>query len=515
MITVVTPFNRKENLKYLLPLYEGKVNWVVLIDNPEFKDIFPSWVTVKLYDKPVLKPGEGISNALFNKFVDEGLDDETQYILLCDDDTVEEGFFDKIPDDNVVIVSMKRNDRNQLHMVVDDWFAQKYHPEMGEDILLADPSNFRIARIGGEQIILKGKILKNYRYGLSNVGDGEMILKVIAENPVTLVPEAFVYFNYLEDGRWKAFRRKPIVLFVGDYNCAGNPKMGISEWETGIWSSLESTDLVNVARFHFDKYYYHFGKRADEAFLETIKRIRPDYVLMVIYKPPGSDPTVINLDTIAAIDVPIISVWGDLEAEEQQALAKGLEPMMWKIVGTANKAVCERFGYTYMHVPKDPRIFNNPNKERDIDIVFSGSYGHGREDRQGPISHLLNNKIKLVHGGSEGGDHFTTEDYADRYKRSKLALSFSIARGMNVVNARPFEAMNCGAMLLEQESLELAKLYTPFVDYVPWTTQDDLLSKVQYYLEHEDERKTIAENGWKKTQELYSANAFWTKVLER
>jgi len=518
MITVVTPFSRKENLELMANHLKEKVNWIVLVDNPELVSLFPEWVTVKFYDKPVLKEGESISNTLFNKFIDEGLDDETQYMILCDDDFVEEGFWQKIPDEDVVITSMKRNDWVSVHPVWDDWASQTNHLELGEDILVASPENLKIARVGGEQLILKGRILKNYRYGLSNVGDGEMILQVVKDHKPVFVPDAYVLFNYLEEGRFKSFRRKPLVLFVGDFYCAGTEKMGKSEWEGNLWASLESTDLVNVARFHMDKYYGHFGKRGDEALIKSIKSIRPDYVLMVIYKQPGFDPTVVSLETIvtiASMNIPIISIWGDLEAEEQQALAKGLEPFMWKIVGTANKALCERFGYTYMHVPKDPRVFNNPDKERDIDIVFSGSYGYGREERQKYMNHLLNNGIRLIHGGSEGGDHFTTEDYADRYKRAKLALSFSQARGMNVVNARPFEVMNCGAMLLEQESLELAKLYTPFIDYVPWTTEDDLLNKVRYYLEHDDERKLIANNGYRKTQELYSAQTFWKKVLNK
>jgi glycosyltransferase involved in cell wall biosynthesis len=167
-----------------------------------------------------------------------------------------------------------------------------------------------------------------------------------------------------------------------------------------------------------------------------------------------------------------------------------------------------------MHVPKDPRIFNNPNKPRDIDIVFSGSYGLGREERQNTLLHLINNGIALVHGGSEGRDHFTTEEYADRYKRSKLALSFSKAHGINVVNARPFEAMSCGAMLLEQESPELAKLFEEGKEYVMWKTNDDLLEKVRYYLEHEDERNAIALAGQKKVEQLYSAKKFWEEVLK-
>lgn len=514
MITVLTPFSRKENKDFLIKVLEGKCNWIVLQAIGETDYNFPIWVTVKHYPAS----GKGLSNQLLNAFFKEA-GDETQYLTLCDDDSVEDGFFDKIPDADVVCVSMQRNDVVTPHAVWDDWKEKRYHIEKGIDVLVAAPENMKVARVGGEQLICKGKVLKQFSYTLDDSttdvpGDFAFIRDVIEKYPPVYVPEAKVYFNYFEDGRWQSFRRKPIVLFVGDYYFAGNPRMGLSEWEGNIWASLESTGLADVARFHFDKYFYTTGQRGDAELLKAIERIKPDYVVMIVYKLPGSDPTVIGIDTIAAIKVPIISIWGDLEAEEQQHLAKMLEPFMWKVVGTANKSVVEELGYTYLHVPKDVHIFNNPNKERDIDIVFSGSYGYGREERRESMTHLLNNGIKLVHGGSEGADHFTVEEYADRYKRAKLALSFSQARGMNVVNARPFEAMSCGAMLLEQESLELAKLYTPYVDYVPWTDKDDLLSKVQYYLAHDEERKKIADAGCKKTQEVYSANTFWEQLLK-
>jgi len=517
MVTVITPFSRIQNKDLLIKVYEGKCDWVILQSDDEPVYDFPSWVTVKRYP---IKDKKSISNRLFNAFIDGGLDPETQYMILPDDDSVEEGFFDKIPNEDVVCVSMQRNDVPAKHGVWDNWEKKTYHFEDGIDLLVAHPDNMKVAKVGGEQLIIKGKILKDFRYGFddstANIpGDAKFILEVIAKHTPVYVPEARVLFNYFEDGRFKSFRRKPIVLFVGDYYCAGVPKMGLSEWEGNIWASLEATGLADVARFHFDKYWYHYGKRGDEGLLKSIDQIKPDFVVLVIYKDPSSDPTVIALDTIANIKVPIISIWGDLEAEEQRLLAKALEPFMFKIVCTANKSIADRMGYIYMHVPKDPRVFNNPNKVRDIDIVFSGSYGYGREERQKYMNYLLSNQVKLVHGGSEGGDHFTTEEYADRYKRAKLALSFSQARGMNVVNARPFEALLCGAMLLEQESLELAKLYTPFVDYVPWITEVDLLEKVRYYLEHEEERLLIANAGCKKTQELYSAKTFWESIIKR
>lgn len=496
MITVVTPFSRIQNLELMANHLKGKCNWVVLIDDFNLIGKFPEWARV--VHSVFKKRPDFVSNFLFNNFIDLGLDGETQYMILCDDDFTSEGFFDQIPDEDVVVVSMDR----------------------GLDVLRARPEMMKIGRVGGEQVIVKGRVLKNYRYGLSPVGDGEMIEQMVKNGEkFTYVPEAYVMFNWLEDRRHLGFRRKPVVLFVGDYYCAANPAMGISEWETNIWKSLESTELADVARFHMDKYYFHTSKRGNEALLERVKEIKPDYIVLINYKPLGSDSTVISKETLLSmsntLNCRLVTIWGDLEANEQLTLAHEIAPYCWKVIGTANKSVVETNGFTYMHVPKDPRIFNNPNKERDIDVVFSGSYGRGREERQEVLQYLIDNGVKLVLGGSEGGDHFTTEEYADRYKRAKIAISFSQARGMNVVNARPFEIMSCGAMLLEQKSPELAKLYTENIDYIAWNNKEDLLEVIKFYLNNEKHRDVIAQSGYNKTQRLYTAKTFWKEVLKR
>ena len=516
MITVLTPFSRLENKDLLIKVLEGKCNWIVLQAEGEADYNFPSWVTVKRYKVE----GKGISNQLLNHFFKEA-EDETQYVVLCDDDSVEEGFFEKIPDEDVVCVSMKRNDYVAKHGVVDDWATKQGHYEYGMDILYAHPDNMRVARVGGEQLICKGKVLKQFEYSMDDStadipGDFKFIQDVIANYPVTYVPDAYVLFNYFEDGRFKSFSRKPSVLFVCDYYCAGQPGMGLSEWEGNLWASLEAVDLAQVMRFHMDKYYYHTGKYASEALLERIRDLKPEYVVLVMYKQFGTDPTAIDIPTLQAIHamgVKMISVWGDLEADEVLTMCQSVQHLMYKIIGTASKEITEAAGYTYMHVPKNPQIFNNPNKERDLDVVFSGSFGYGRDERRDVLQYIIDNGINLIAGGSEGKDHFTTEEYADRYKRAKIAISFSVARGKNVVNARPFEVMNCGAMLLEQKSPELAKLYVEGADYDVWTTKEDLLEKIRYYLSNESERLSIAEHGCRKTNELYSAETFWREIL--
>lgn len=525
MITVVTPFKRIENLPFLIKALQGKCHWVVLQADDEPEIVFPEWVTVKRYEVANKKH---ISNRLFNQFIANDVKPDMQYMLLNDDDSVEEGFFDKIPNAPVVCVSMKRGDKSGKIMVWDNWEKKIGHLEDGPDILLATPENMKIARVGGEQLVLKGDILKNYRYGLTGStselpGDARFVMQILHEYDPVFVPDAYVLFNYFEDGRFNSFRRKPVVLFIGDAFCAGNPHMGKSEWESNIWASLESTGLAEVAHFHMDKYYYHTGKRGDEALIERTQEIKPDLIVLVLYKPLGSDPTVITqvtLEQLNSIPAPIVAIWGDLEAEEQVALARSIEPYITMNYGTASEAVVSSLGpqYKYMHVPKDPRVFTNPNKPRDIDVLFNGSFGYGREERREVLQYLLDNGIKLVAGGSEGGDHFTTEEYADKYKRAKIAISFSRARGKDVVNARPFEAMLCGACVFAQESNEMEKLWSEQEDeYVSWENKEDLLQKITLVLNHLHKDvmwSFIAANGQKKTEQLYSAKTFWEEVMK-
>ena len=532
MITIVTSFNRKENLPFMLgaiekPHKEGKCNWTVLV-NKDFVCDFPDWVVVKRYEKEF---NDNIANRFLNRFISEGLEPETQYFTLNDDDSFEEGFFDKIPNADVVIVAMQRFDTPRKYIVWDNWDTKMGHYEYGIDVLQACKENLRVARVGGEQLIVKGKVWRNFRNGLQKdgTGDGVMICQIAQEYPITFVNDTHVLFNYADKTRWLSkpeTSHRPQALFVGDWYRGASKESGLSEWEGGIWQSLESTHICDVARFHFDRYWWEVGQHklgtaswwADTAFKAAFDDLKPDFVVIVMYKAPsGADPTVISLSSLEHIkqaDVPIIAIWGDVESLEQQWLARSLEPWITKNISTASKEIAENMGYKYMHVPKNPKVFYSDDRVRDLDVVFSGSFGAGREDRQRAIKYLLDNGVKIIYGGSECGDHFPVMEYADRYRQAKIALSFSTACGKNVVNARSFEVMTCGAMLLEKEGDELKKLYTPNVDYVPWTDEVDLLNKVRYYLEHEDERKKIADSGHKKTIELYSAKTFWDSALK-
>ena len=187
MINVITAFIREENKELMINhLKDVGVKWTVLVT----EDIkFPEWVeiirVVDLYKTCYSR---------FNYYFDmELLDDETQYIFLNDDDFVEDGFWNKIPSNyDVVFVSMKRGDHTIFH---------------GHDTLVAKKENIFCGGVGLEQYIVKGKILKNYRFKNNSGADGLLAEELVKHNNKIFLPDAFVLFNYLEEGRWDTFKR--------------------------------------------------------------------------------------------------------------------------------------------------------------------------------------------------------------------------------------------------------------------------------------------------------------------
>jgi hypothetical protein len=312
----------------------------------------------------------------------------------------------------------------------------------------------------------------------------------------------------------------PKALFICDKWCDGRKEFGLSAWDMGLQDSLKSIGIAEVSAFHLDDYYFQTGAKGDEALLQKIKTDKPDIIFFITNALPGTAIKVPDFSTLDEIKnvlkVPMVAIWGDLEIGEQVQMSKALLPYTVINPSAALSSVLERINrpdkYLFMWVPRDPRIFNNPNKVRDIDVSYVGTQ---KKDRLKKVNYLKNHGINVVHGGGERGEHLTTEQYADRYQRSKITLSFSRASASHVINARPFEAMPCGAMLLEQESFETMKFYTPYVDYVPYSGNKDMLIKARYYLTHDEERAKIARSGQEKSERLYSAKRFWQIVIDK
>lgn len=179
-IHVVTPFSRPQNITALVEnLRPSNVQWWPLChEKTQFPD--EQWIHPQLikYPDEWVATG-GICYSKTNSYIERGLFDDDMYAVLCDDDLYEPGFFDKIRAirGDVIVSSMRLPDGREL---------------------VGAPQNCFPSRVGFEQLIIRGRIFKNYRYENHCQADGRLIRQVTTEHPTQFATDAFVLFNKLQ-----------------------------------------------------------------------------------------------------------------------------------------------------------------------------------------------------------------------------------------------------------------------------------------------------------------------------
>lgn len=100
------------------------------------------------------------------------------------------------------------------------------------------------------------------------------------------------------------------------------------------------------------------------------------------------------------------------------------------------------------------------------------------------------------------------------FKCSKINLSMTNRPFKSGIPLRVFDIMGSGGFLISNYQPELAELFVPGEDIVLYDSIPDLLSKIDYYLKHEDERLQIAKNGYKKVKNHHTYDIRLKEILE-
>ena len=111
---------------------------------------------------------------------------------------------------------------------------------------------------------------------------------------------------------------------------------------------------------------------------------------------------------------------------------------------------------------------------------------------QGDISDILT----AIHMGSV--DYNT--DMNKVFRLSKINLNITLPSIKTGIPLRALDIMGAGGFLLTDYRADMEGIFEPGVDYEYYTSLDDALDKIRYYIEYEDERKKIAESGRKKIE---------------
>lgn len=87
---------------------------------------------------------------------------------------------------------------------------------------------------------------------------------------------------------------------------------------------------------------------------------------------------------------------------------------------------------------------------------------------------------------------------------SKINLNMTIKPIQTGLPLRIFDILGCGGFLMTNYQSELTEYLEIGVDIEAYASMEELVDKCAYYLEHEDERKQIALNGYRKVCERHT-----------
>lgn len=179
--------------------------------------------------------------------------------------------------------------------------------------------------------------------------------------------------------------------------------------------------------------------------------------------------------------------------------------------------------------PPNPAHFYQSEVPRGVDVCFVGRTKLHYEYRQQVLSYLRDRGINVTIAGLDENNWLNPADYGDLMRRSKIVINFS--RGMvrspwdrealdvrlfyaHQTKARVFEALSCGALLLEEDNSLIRRYFEPNVHYLPFANQQQLYLLVTKYLDDDTARTTIANAGHERAKSEFGADKFWRTILE-
>lgn len=115
----------------------------------------------------------------------------------------------------------------------------------------------------------------------------------------------------------------------------------------------------------------------------------------------------------------------------------------------------------------------------------------------------------IVHGYA---DYYT--EMPQIFYKSAINLNITHRAIKSGISLRALDVMGAGGFLISNYQPELCEMFVPGEEFVCYYNTQDLLEKIEYYLEHLEERKAIAEKGKEKIEKYYTYEKQFEKMFK-
>ena len=117
---------------------------------------------------------------------------------------------------------------------------------------------------------------------------------------------------------------------------------------------------------------------------------------------------------------------------------------------------------------------------------------------------------KIINRGQAG----SKKESCFIFRCSKINLNITLRSIRTGIPLRAFEIMGSGGFLLTNYQEDFLDFFEPGVDFVYYDSYEDLMNKTEYYLTHEEERQSIARNGYEKVKKYHTYRNRLDTMLE-
>lgn len=274
--------------------------------------------------------------------------------------------------------------------------------------------------------------------------------------------------------------------------------------------NVSDRDIANANPLRIRK----FGEgRANRKLIEVCRKIRPDLLLL-------GHCTIITTETIRTIRAahPDIRIahWNcdGLFVEKNLARLKALAPLVdMSFVTTAGEdlrqVVAGGGRACYMPNPLDRaieslRVFEKDNLPNDLVFLTSfNRYDTEKLEKCKLIRERLPDLKFDVRGlfdipGVYGAELF------DVLAQAKMGLNISKRNNVYLYSSdRMSQLMGCGVLTLIDRRTRFGEIFGAD-ELVTFDGDEEMLDKIDYFRKHDDERKAIAEKGWRRAHDIFS-----------
>ena len=176
--------------------------------------------------------------------------------------------------------------------------------------------------------------------------------------------------------------------------------------------------------------------------------------------------------------------------------------------------------YTIPEVYKRVFLTAEEKKRFGANLAFVGTW---RRDRERVLCHLLDFDIKIFGNGWLDNSRLprkylspevTISEINKIYNATKIILNIHHQWGKNDANFRTFEALGSGAFLIDERKKDIMSMFKENEEIVLYEGIDELRTKIEYFLDHEEERRRIAERGSEVVQREHTLTARYEKLFE-